>query len=59
LILTWVVPVGVMTTVPVRALTGMLTPGLFLGSTLLALAMFAGSTLLFRAGLRRYASASS
>jgi ABC-2 type transport system permease protein len=59
LVLTWIVPVGVMTTVPVRALTGMLTPQLFFGSLLLALAMFAGATVLFRIGLRRYASASS
>jgi ABC-2 type transport system permease protein len=59
LILTWVVPVGVMTTVPVRALTGMLTPELFIGSLLLAIAMFVGATILFRLGLSRYASASS
>jgi ABC-2 type transport system permease protein len=59
LLLTWVVPVGVMTTVPVRALTGMLAAELFVGSLLLAAAMFVGATVLFRVGLRRYASASS
>jgi ABC-2 type transport system permease protein len=59
LILTWIVPLGVMTTVPVRALTGMLTPGLFFGSLLLAVVLFCGATILFRMGLRRYASASS
>jgi ABC-2 type transport system permease protein len=59
LILTWIVPVGVMTTVPVRALTGGLTPGLFIGSFVLAMALFCGATLLFRTGVSRYASASS
>lgn len=59
LILTWVVPLGVMTTVPVRALTGVLAPGLFLGSLALGIALFAGATVLFRTGLQRYASASS
>ena len=59
LVLTWIVPVGVMTTVPVRALTGMLTPALFLGSLALAAAMFVGATVIFRMGVARYASASS
>ena len=59
LILTWIVPLGVMTTVPVRALTGMLTPQMFLGSLLLAILLFIGATALFRLGLRRYTSASS
>lgn len=59
LLLTWIVPVGVMTTVPVRALTGALTPQLFLGSTLLAAALFVGATALFRVGVSRYTSASS
>ena len=59
LILTWIVPLGVMTTVPVRALTGVLTPGLFIGSLLMAIGFFVGATILFRTGLRRYASASS
>lgn len=59
LVLTWVVPVGVMTTLPVRALTGMLAPPLFVGSLLLAMAMFVGATFLFRTGVSRYASASS
>jgi ABC-2 type transport system permease protein len=59
LILTWVVPLGVMTTVPVSALTGVLTSGHFFGSLLLGIALFCGATFLFRTGLRRYASASS
>lgn len=59
LILTWVVPVGLMTTVPAQALTGSLPPGLLPGSLLLALALLLGASALFRTGLRRYASASS
>jgi len=59
LVLTWVVPVGVMTTIPAQALTGTLAPGVLAGSVALALAFFAGATALFRTGLRRYASASS
>ena len=59
LVLTWVIPVGVMTTVPAQALTGALSPGLLVGSLILALGFLAGASVLFRTGLRRYASASS
>ena len=59
LVLTWVIPVGLMTTIPAQALTGELPPALLAGSLLTALLFFAGATVLFRTGLRRYASASS
>jgi ABC-2 type transport system permease protein len=59
LALTWVVPVGVMTTVPAQALTGGLSLGMLAGSLVLAVALLAGASLLFQLGLRRYASASS
>jgi len=59
LVLTWVVPVGVMTTVPAQALAGGLSTAMLAGSLLLALMLLAGASLLFRLGLRRYASASS
>ena len=59
LLLTWVVPVGVITTVPAQALTGDLPPGLLRGSVGLAVVFFAGASMLFRVGLRRYSSASS
>lgn len=59
LVLTWIVPVGLMTTIPAQALTGELPPTLLAGSLLMALIFFAGATALFRTGLRRYASASS
>jgi ABC-2 type transport system permease protein len=59
LVLTWVVPVGVMTTVPAQALAGDLSTELLAGSVVMALALLAGASNLFRLGLRRYASASS
>ena len=59
LILTWVIPVGVMTTIPVKALTGNLNPATFLGSLTLALFLFILSSLIFRMGIRHYGSASS
>jgi ABC-2 type transport system permease protein len=59
LTLTWVIPVGLMTTVPAQALTGDLDTPLLLGSVVLAATMLIASSLLFRAGVRRYASASS
>lgn len=59
LVLTWVVPVGVITTVPAQALTGALTLPTLLGALGLALGLAAGASILFRVGLRRYASASS
>ena len=59
LVLTWVVPVGVMTTIPAQALTGSLPAGTLAGSLALAAVLFIGASALFRSGLRRYASASS
>jgi ABC-2 type transport system permease protein len=59
LALTWVVPVGVMTTVPAQALAGELSARMLIGSVALATALLVGSSALFRFGLRRYASASS
>jgi ABC-2 type transport system permease protein len=59
LVLTWVIPVGIMTTVPAQALTGNLSVEMLAGSIAVALAALAGASALFRVGLRRYASASS
>jgi ABC-2 type transport system permease protein len=59
LILTWIVPVGVITTVPAQALTGALEPLALVGMLALALGLLAVSSLLFRIGLRKYKSASS
>ncbi|MBI5958973.1 MAG: ABC-2 family transporter protein [Chloroflexi bacterium] len=59
LALTWIVPVGVITTLPAQALTGDVPALTLVGSLFLAAALFTGASLLFRTGLRRYASASS
>ena len=59
LVLTWIVPVGVITTVPAEALSGALTPGSLAAAAALAVVLVAGASIFFRLGLRRYASASS
>lgn len=59
LVLTWVLPVGVMTTIPAQALAGDLSAGTLGGGVALAAASLIGASALFRFGLRRYASASS
>jgi ABC-type uncharacterized transport system permease subunit len=48
-----------MTTVPAQALSGELGAATLLGAVALALALFVAASVLFRTGLRRYASASS
>jgi ABC-2 type transport system permease protein len=58
-ILTWIVPVGVITTLPAEALTGSLSTITLGGGLGLALLLAVGASVLFRVGLRRYASASS
>ena len=59
LVLTWIIPVGVITTIPAQALTGSLPTNALGWMALIALALLAGASWLFRTGLRRYASASS
>lgn len=59
LALTWVVPVGMITTFPAEALAGTLSPWALAGSLTFALLLVAGASWLFRRGLRKYASASS
>lgn len=59
LVLTWVVPVGVMTTIPAQALAGGLSVGISAGVVALAIVLLVGASAVFRIGLRRYASASS
>ncbi|MBN2148037.1 MAG: ABC-2 family transporter protein [Anaerolineales bacterium] len=59
LVLTWIIPVGLVTTLPAEALTGVLPPMMLVGSAAFALLLFLGASVLFRLGLRRYASASS
>jgi ABC-2 type transport system permease protein len=59
MVLTWVVPVGLITTVPAEALTGVQSAGMLAASLGFATVMLGIGSLLFRKGLRRYASASS
>lgn len=59
MVLTWIVPVGVITTFPARALTDSITPMELIISLLLAAVLLAVASILFKMGLRKYASASS
>ena len=59
LVLTWIVPVGFITTVPVQALTGRASAGTLLGGLVLAAGLLVAASAFFRASLRRYRSASS
>lgn len=56
LLLTWVIPVGLITTVPAEALTGRLDGGLFVATVALALLLTLAASLLFRRALTRYES---
>jgi len=58
-VLTWVIPVGVITTLPAEALTGTVPTSALAGSLTLSIALVAGSSALFRTALSRYASASN
>jgi ABC-2 type transport system permease protein len=58
-VLTWIIPVGVITTVPAQTLTQDLPAGAFRGAVLIAIVLGIAATILFRTAVRRYASASS
>jgi ABC-2 type transport system permease protein len=59
MVLTWIVPIGIITTIPAEALTGVRAPSALLGSLALAVVLILASSAFFRFALRRYASASS
>jgi ABC-2 type transport system permease protein len=59
LVLTWIIPIGIITTIPAQALVADLPSGLLFGSLTVAVGLLIGGSMLFRTGLRRYASASS
>jgi ABC-2 type transport system permease protein len=59
LVLTWVIPVGVMTTIPAQALVGSASLGVLTGSVMMGGVLFVLASAFFRYGLQRYASASS
>ena len=57
--LTWIIPVGIITTLPAEALVGMLSPLTLLLSAVGAGIFVIAVSLFFQMGLRHYASASS
>jgi ABC-2 type transport system permease protein len=59
LVLTWIIPVGLMTTIPVQAISGELSPVMLLGCVAFALALLSGASLAFHWGLRKYIGVSS
>ena len=59
LLMTWIVPVGVLTTVPAQVLLGEFSLPMLSAVSVLAIGGLGATSLVFRAGLRRYASASS
>lgn len=59
LILTWVIPVGIMTTIPAQALSGELSIGTLIASCILSVLLLIGASVLFQSGAKRYSSASS
>lgn len=59
LLLTWIVPVGFITTVPAEALAGQASPAALVGGAALATGLVVVASLFLRVSLRRYSSASS
>ena len=59
LLLTWIIPVGVITTIPAQALTGELKLDLLAASVLFSVVLVVLSSVFFRKAIRRYSSASS
>ncbi len=59
LILTWIIPVGLMTTIPAQALIGTLSPWMTALTLLFSLSSLFAASILLQHGLRKYTSASS
>lgn len=59
LALTWIIPVGVITTIPAQALTGGLSINYLLFSLVMAVSLIIAASLFFKSALHLYASASS
>ena len=58
-VLTWIIPVAIMTTIPAAALTGDIQPIVLIGGVALAVILLVAASVLFRLGVKRYNSASS
>jgi ABC-2 type transport system permease protein len=59
LVLTWIIPVGLMTTIPAQALSGKLSWQWLILTLLFTIGALIGASWLFRQGLKKYTSASS
>jgi ABC-2 type transport system permease protein len=59
LVLTWIIPVGFIVTVPAEILAGKVDYFVLAGGVLLAIVLFLAATVLFRKSLGKYTSASS
>ena len=59
LVLTWIVPVGIMTTLPAEALSGTISFTRLAYGGILSILLLVGASFVFRAGVKRYESASS
>lgn len=59
LILTWIIPIGFITTVPAQTLTGGAEAGILAAGAAPAIGLLWVASLVFKAGIRRYNSASS
>ena len=59
IVLTWIIPVGLMTTIPAQALSGLLSPLMLVLTVLFSIISLFGASWLFRHGLKKYVSASS
>ncbi len=59
LLLTWIVPIGFITTVPAKTLAGQVPMVVLLGGATLAIGLLIVASIFFRVSLRRYSSASS
>ncbi len=58
-VLTWLIPIGIMTTLPAQAINGHLPFPLLVASVAVAIVLFTAATTLFQMSLKRYSSASS
>lgn len=59
ILLTWVIPIGLITTIPAQALNGQIGIGVVLLSSSIAAVLFLAASWLFHQGVNRYHSASS
>ncbi|MDO9086108.1 MAG: ABC-2 family transporter protein [Anaerolineaceae bacterium] len=59
ILLTWIIPIGLITTIPAQAISGQIGSGMAFTSLGAAVLLLIAASWLFRSGIRRYHSASS